>query len=70
MEQGFVVDWRPAGGIRISPHFYNSDEEWRAIMEGRPSASCGPRAACARSPRAPAPTEPQSPATLAELDTA
>jgi len=33
MEQGFVVDWRPAGGIRISPHFYNSDEECRAIME-------------------------------------
>ncbi len=33
IEQGFVVDWRPAGGIRISPHFYNSDEECRAIME-------------------------------------
>lgn len=29
---GFIVDWRPAGGIRISPHFYNSDEECRSIM--------------------------------------
>jgi kynureninase len=33
IEKGFVVDWRPKGGIRISPHFYNSDEECRAIME-------------------------------------
>jgi kynureninase len=32
IERGFVVDWRPQGGIRISPHFYNSDEECRAIM--------------------------------------
>lgn len=33
IESGFVVDWRPQAGIRISPHFYNSDEECRAIME-------------------------------------
>ena len=32
IERGFVVDWRPQGGIRISPHFYNSDDECRAIM--------------------------------------
>jgi kynureninase len=32
IERGFVVDWRPQGGIRISPHFYNSDEECLAIM--------------------------------------
>lgn len=32
IERGFVVDHRPNGGIRISPHFYNSDEECRAIM--------------------------------------
>jgi kynureninase len=32
IERGFVIDWRPSGGIRISPHFYNSDEECRAIM--------------------------------------
>ncbi len=33
IERGFIIDWRPAGGIRISPHFYNSDEECRAIIE-------------------------------------
>ncbi len=33
IERGFVVDWRPNGGIRISPHFYNSDDECRAILE-------------------------------------
>ena len=33
IERGFVIDWRPNAGIRISPHFYNSDEECRAIMD-------------------------------------
>jgi kynureninase len=33
VERGFIIDWRPRGGIRISPHFYNSDDECRAIME-------------------------------------
>ncbi|MFL5320803.1 MAG: aminotransferase class V-fold PLP-dependent enzyme [Myxococcaceae bacterium] len=33
IERGFVIDWRPNGGVRISPHFYNSDEECRAIMD-------------------------------------
>jgi kynureninase len=33
IDRGFVIDWRPNAGIRISPHFYNSDEECRAIME-------------------------------------
>lgn len=33
IDRGFIIDWRPNGGIRISPHFYNSDEECRAIME-------------------------------------
>jgi kynureninase len=33
IERGFIIDWRPNAGIRISPHFYNSDEECRAIME-------------------------------------
>lgn len=32
IDRGFIIDWRPSGGIRISPHFYNSDEECRAIM--------------------------------------
>jgi kynureninase len=33
IDRGFIIDWRPNGGIRISPHFYNSDDECRAIME-------------------------------------
>ena len=33
IERGFIIDWRPRGGIRISPHFYNSDDECREIME-------------------------------------
>lgn len=33
IERGFIIDWRPQGGIRISPHFYNSDDECRAIMD-------------------------------------
>ncbi len=32
IESGFIIDWRPNGGVRISPHFYNSDEECRAVM--------------------------------------
>ena len=32
IEAGFIVDWRPGAGVRISPHFYNSDDECRAIL--------------------------------------
>lgn len=32
-EQGFVVDWRPDCGIRVSPHFYNTEEEVDAFFE-------------------------------------
>ncbi|MDD5542417.1 MAG: aminotransferase class V-fold PLP-dependent enzyme [Acidobacteriia bacterium] len=28
----FLVDFRPGAGIRISPHFYNTDDEIEAIM--------------------------------------
>ncbi|HLL52884.1 MAG TPA: aminotransferase class V-fold PLP-dependent enzyme [Myxococcaceae bacterium] len=46
IERGFIIDWRPKGGVRISPHFYNSDEECRAIMEEikrlRASSTLGP----------------------------
>jgi selenocysteine lyase/cysteine desulfurase len=24
---GFLCDWRPQSGIRMSPHFYTTDEE-------------------------------------------
>jgi kynureninase len=33
IERGYIIDWRPNGGVRISPHFYNSEEECRGIME-------------------------------------
>lgn len=29
----FIVDYRPKAGVRISPHFYNSDEELEAIIK-------------------------------------
>ncbi len=32
IDAGFIIDWRPKGGVRISPHFYNSDDECRAVM--------------------------------------
>ncbi len=33
IRRGFIVDHRPRAGIRISPHFYNSDAECEAVME-------------------------------------
>ncbi|MFN8379136.1 MAG: aminotransferase class V-fold PLP-dependent enzyme [Anaerolineae bacterium] len=30
--RGFMVDFRQGAGIRIAPHFYNTDEEIRAVM--------------------------------------
>lgn len=33
IRRGFVVDYRPGAGIRIAPHFYNTDEECRAILD-------------------------------------
>jgi kynureninase len=30
---GFLCDWRPKSGIRMSPHFYNSDEEVERFMD-------------------------------------
>lgn len=30
--RGFIVDFRQGAGIRIAPHFYNSDDEVEAVM--------------------------------------
>jgi kynureninase len=30
---GVIVDYRPNAGIRLAPHFYNSDAEVRAAMD-------------------------------------
>ena len=31
--RGFLADYRPGAGIRIGPHFYNSDDEIRLFLE-------------------------------------
>ena len=33
LQRDFLIDWRPNAGIRISPHFYNTEDEVDAIME-------------------------------------
>jgi kynureninase len=33
IRRGFVIDYRPGAGIRIAPHFYNTDEECTGILE-------------------------------------
>jgi kynureninase len=33
IRRGFVVDYRPGAGIRIAPHFYNTDDECRAVLD-------------------------------------
>ncbi len=32
LARNFVIDYREGAGIRIAPHFYNSDDELRAVM--------------------------------------
>ena len=32
LERDFLVDYRPGAGIRISPHFYNTEEECDAVI--------------------------------------
>lgn len=32
IKRGFIIDYRPGGGIRVSPHFYNTIEECDAIL--------------------------------------
>ncbi|MBI3927095.1 MAG: aminotransferase class V-fold PLP-dependent enzyme [Armatimonadetes bacterium] len=38
-EQGIIVDWRPDCGLRVSPHFYNDEQDlarfWSAIDESQ-----------------------------------
>jgi len=33
IQRRFVIDYRPGAGIRIAPHFYNTDDECLAILE-------------------------------------
>ena len=32
-ERRVFVDWRPGAGLRISPHFFNTDEEVEAALK-------------------------------------
>jgi kynureninase len=32
LRRDFIVDFRPGAGARVSPHFYNSDEELEAVI--------------------------------------
>jgi kynureninase len=32
IKRDFIIDYRPGGGIRVSPHFYNTLEECDAIV--------------------------------------
>ena len=36
LDRGVIVDYRPGAGIRVSPHFYSTDDECdRAVAEIR-----------------------------------
>jgi kynureninase len=52
IDMGFMVDWRSHGGIRISPHFYNSDDECQDIMTAiRELRASGTLRDCPEGPR-------------------
>jgi kynureninase len=33
IERGFIVDYRPGGGIRIGPHFFSTAQEWVGVLD-------------------------------------
>lgn len=33
IRRGFVIDYRPGAGVRVAPHFYNTDDECVAILD-------------------------------------
>ena len=33
IRRGFIVDYRPDAGIRIGPHFFNTEDECRAVLD-------------------------------------
>jgi kynureninase len=47
--RGVLCDWRPDGGLRLGPHFFNTDDELRFAVEQiselsrRPAPSGAPR---------------------------
>lgn len=41
LERNFLVDYRPGAGIRIAPHFYNTEDEIEAVIEEMKAISGG-----------------------------
>ncbi|MBI4565397.1 MAG: aminotransferase class V-fold PLP-dependent enzyme [Planctomycetes bacterium] len=33
LRRGYMLDWRPGSGIRVSPHFYTTDGELEALLD-------------------------------------
>jgi len=33
LAQNIIVDWRPRAGVRVSPHFYTTEEECRQVVD-------------------------------------
>ena len=31
--RGFAIDYRPGGGLRIGPHFFNTADECAAVLD-------------------------------------
>lgn len=40
LQRDILVDWRPKAGVRMSPHFYNTDEELEVAMGAVGEAAC------------------------------
>src|SRR2546423_490923 len=49
MERGVLCDWRPDVGLRLGPHFYNTDDELRFAVEQITELSRAAPAGAARS---------------------
>ena len=47
IERRFIIDYRPGAGIRIAPHFYNTDAECEAILDQIKSLRASPSATIA-----------------------
>lgn len=49
LKRGVLVDWRPKAGVRMSPHFYNKDEELETAIAAVEEILSGELAASTRS---------------------
>jgi kynureninase len=49
LKRDVLVDWRPNAGVRMSPHFYNKDEELDVAIAAVDEILSGELAASTRS---------------------